>query len=247
MISSNFGHSRLAHSLRKKRLGTGGINLILIPPHPVPASSWNVQELPRRTGNDRTVPSPTDHQLKLATTLETDMPLTSHEIQRELTWLFDARYKLNPCEFRPDGACPKTLPRISVLREADSYVVTLTWEFTEAVSSISASEAKELLRQQSRQLIDRALRSHFGDRQYIRRPLFDELEISEHPQAVIVTPLSTSQLGCELLMVFPWQSENEFCCADSNVIEGATRLNKMISAGTAQFLSFPACTLVPTT
>ncbi len=61
MISSNFGHSRLAHSLRKKRLGTGGINLILIPPHPVPASSWNVQEGPRLTGNERSFlpPNPT--------------------------------------------------------------------------------------------------------------------------------------------------------------------------------------------
>lgn len=172
------------------------------------------------------------------------MSLTSHEIQRELTWLLDARYKLNPYEFRPDAACPKTLPSISVLRKADSYVVTLRWEFTEAVSSISASEAKELLRQQSRQLIDRALRSHFGDSQYIRRPLFDELEISEHPQAVLVTPLSTSQLGCEPLMVFPWQSANEFCCADSNIINDAIRFNKIILAGTAQVLSFPAGTIV---
>ena len=231
MTSSNFGHSRSAHSLREKRLGTGGINLILIPPHPVPASSWNVQELPRRTGNERTVPHLTDHQLKLATTLETDMTLTSHEIQRELTWLIDARYKLNPGEFRPNGACPKTLPKISVMRETDRYVVTLKWEFTEAESSISASEAKELLMQQSQPLIDRALNVHFGDRQYIRRPLYVEQEMSVHSPAVLVTPLSTRKLHCQPLRIFSWKNVHEFCCTNIIVIEEATRFNKMIFAG----------------
>ncbi len=172
------------------------------------------------------------------------MSLTSHEIQRELAWLMDARYKLNPGEFRPDDVCPKTSPRITVMWQNDSYVVTLTWEFTEAVSSISASDAKELLIQQSQPLIDHALHAHFGDRQYIRRPLYVEQEMSAHSPAVLVTPLSTRKLHFQPLKIFSWKNAHEFCCAESSVIEEATRLNEMIFAGNAYLTSFPGGTLV---
>ena len=171
------------------------------------------------------------------------MPLTSIEKQLELTWLIDALYKLNPSEFRPDGVSLEGLPKVMITSEECFYKVTLTWDSAEVVLSISASEANELLRQQSPQLIDRVLHTHYHAKQFIRRPLFVELEKSPHIQAVLVTVISSSKLRCEPLMIFPWQSYQEFSCANSNVIKDAIRHNKMILAGRAQVMSFTAGTL----
>jgi hypothetical protein len=171
------------------------------------------------------------------------MSLTSLEKQRELTWLIDALYKLNPSEFRPDGVSLESLPKVMITSEECSYKVTLTWDSAEVVLSISASEANELLRRQSPQLIDRVLHTHYHAKQFIRRPLFVELEKSPHIQAVLVTVISSSKLRCEPLMIFPWQSYHEFSCANSNVIEDAIQHNKMILASKVQVNIFPVGTL----
>ena len=52
MIRVICGHSSLGCSLRKN-LGTGGINLILIPPHPVFPHSQNTRKQARTTGNEQ--------------------------------------------------------------------------------------------------------------------------------------------------------------------------------------------------
>jgi hypothetical protein len=45
----------------------------------------------------------------------------SIHIQRELTWLMDAIYKLSPEEFRPDAASATIHPKIYVLKIDGGY------------------------------------------------------------------------------------------------------------------------------
>ena len=176
--------------------------------------------------------------------MEKFMTFASNEIQRELVWLLDARYRLNPEEYRPAGACPNSAPQISVLGDQDMYGVTLSWGKVEATSTLSASEAEKILRQDSRHLIDRALHARFRNDSYIRRPLLIGQEMVGLIQGVLVTPLSSSKLCFEPLLIFPWKSHHEFCCANNAVIKDARRVNNMISAGILKVVSFPSGTLV---
>lgn len=155
------------------------------------------------------------------------MNSTKHEIQRELMWLLDARYLLNPHEFRPAGAKPKTTPAITVRRDIFRYFVTLTWDKVEATSTLVSSEAEELLLNESRRIIDRALQSRFRNQSYVRRPLLIEIEKVVNAQAVLVTPIGSSKLACEPLNVFPWQSNHEFCCTGSEMIALAVHSQKL--------------------
>jgi len=111
-------------------------------------------------------------------------------IQRELTWLFDALYKLSPEEFRPDGASATVHPKIHVLKIDDGYAVTFVWDGIDTELTIPTDKALEMLKQKSRHLIDEALQAKYQGKPYIRRPLLTELERAARPEGVLVSSLS---------------------------------------------------------
>ena len=154
-------------------------------------------------------------------------------IQRELTWLMDAIYKLSPEEFRPDAASATVHPKIYVLKIDGGYAVTFVWDGVDTEFTIPTDKALDMLRQKSRPLIDAALQATHQGKPYIRRPLLIELQMALQPQAVLISPLHTGKLRCEPLLHFPWRSEHEFSCANDRDVEDARRVNRMIVEGNA--------------
>ena len=166
------------------------------------------------------------------------MHLNSTHIQRELTWLFDAIYKLSPEEFRPDGASATVQPKISVFKIDHGYAVTFVWDGADTEFIIPTDKALEMLRQKSRPLIDVALQAKYKGMPYIRRPLLIELQMTLQPQAIFIRPLRAGKILCEPLLCFPWCSEHEFVCTNYRDVGDARRINRMIIEGTAVALPF---------
>jgi|TARA_B110000208_G_C11701769_1_gene406117 hypothetical protein len=157
----------------------------------------------------------------------------SIHIQRELTWLMDAIYKLSPEEFRPNAASATVHPKIYVLKIDGGYAATFVWNGVDTELTIPTDKALDMLRQKSRPLIDAALQATHQGKPYIRRPLLIELQMTLQPQAVLISPLHTGKLRCEPLLHFPWRSEHEFSCANDRDVEDARRVNRMIVEGNA--------------
>ena len=154
-------------------------------------------------------------------------------IQRELTWLMDAIYKLSPAEFRPDAASATVHPKIYVLKIDGGYAVTFVWDGVDTEFTIPTDKALDMLRQKSRPLIDAALQATHQGKPYIRRPFLIELQMALQPQAVLISKLRNGKLRCEPLLCFPWRNEHEFSCANDRDVEDARRINGMIVEGKA--------------
>jgi hypothetical protein len=168
------------------------------------------------------------------------MHLHSIHIQRELTWLLDAIYKLSPEEFRPDGTSNTVHPKISVLKIGEGYAVSFVWDGAEAEFTIPDDKAMEMLRQKSRPLIDITLSAIHKEKSYVRRPLLIELQMVLELQGVHISKLRNGKLRCKPLLRFPWRSEHEFSCANDRDVKDALRINRMIMEGTVVASPFSA-------
>jgi len=162
----------------------------------------------------------------------------SIQIQRELTWLFDAIYKLSPEEFRPNEASATVQPKISVLKIDHGYAVTFVWDGADTEFIIPTDKALEMLRRRSHFLIDVALQAKYQGKPYIRRPLLTELKKGGKFEGVLVSSLGKEKILCQPIRHFPWNSEHEFSCANDRDIDDARRINRMIIEGTAVALPF---------